>query len=505
MNEFKQENKLIISNTAFLYVRMLLILLVTLYSSRLIIKGLGVEDYGIYNVIVGFVLMLGFLNSTMTSSLQRYYNYSGTIGGDKEISEVYTIGVYVHWVLAVFVIIILEVLGRWYINNVMVFDASRYSAVKLLFHTSTASLFFALIQTPYIGYIYAKENYGIYALISIIDILLKLFAAITINYIEKDRLVVYGVLLLVTSIIVFFSYLFYAKFKYKELKLNTKISFPLFKSIMSFSSWNMVGTFAFMFKGYGLNLLLNVFFGPIINAARAISFQVNGAITSFSSNVSNAFRSQIVSSYANKDYDRTSSMMLFESKICFMLMSVLMVPAALEINYLLRIWLGNDIPIESSVFSILVLVDSLICTLNTPCTQVAFAVGNIKYYQIYSSIINILLLPASWLLLKYGCSSNSVFIATIVFSALNQILCLHVLKGMFRFSIKSYIKSVIYPCTLFLVSIFVIPFMIRFLLPESIYRLILILLTDVIIGIIIMWFKILSKSQRDAIRSFIRK
>ena len=219
----------------------------------------------------------------------------------------------------------------------------------------------------------AYEKMDFYAAISIADTFLKLAAVIALPFIPYEKLIVYSLLVFSITVFDFVLYYWYAKKHFRFLRLCNAFSKPLFKSMMSFSGWNLLGTFAFLLKGQGLNMLLNVYFGTVINAARGVAYQVNGAINGFSANIATAFRPQIVNSYANNDHVRTRQMMFVESKICFALLTLLMVPIVLEINYLLKLWLGESVPEYTNIFAILVLVDSLICTLNTPCTQVAFA------------------------------------------------------------------------------------------------------------------------------------
>lgn len=210
----------------------------------------------------------------------------------------------------------------------------------------------------------------------------------------------------------------YAKRKLPSIVLTKETDKVLYKDILSFSGWNLIGTFALMLKGQGLNMLLNVFFGPIINAARGIAFQIYGAISSFGQNIVIAYRPQLVSSYATGYKDRVEQLFFSESKICFSLIAILAVPLMLEMDYVLKIWLGENVPEQTNIFSILVLVDLLICILNTPCTQVVHATGKLKMYQIASSIVNIALLPFCWLLLKLGFDATSSFVTTIVFLVL---------------------------------------------------------------------------------------
>lgn len=496
MTDNSKNNKRIAKNTAFLYVRMAVVLVVSLYTSRVVLTTLGVADYGVYNVVAGFVSMFGFLNVTLSSSMQRYYNYEGTKRGEIGYNEVYVTGLIIHIVLCVIIFLILESLGIWYVNNVMVLPDGKLQAANIIFQLSIMSMMLVILEIPYTGAIMAYEKMDFYAIVSIADTVLKLLAVIALPYIPYDKLIVYGALVFSITIFDFVLYYVYAKRHFPFLHLEKSFSKPLFKSMMSFSGWNLLGTFAFLLKGQGLNMLLNFYFGTIINAARGVAYQINGAINGFSANLATAFRPQIVNAYANNDYRRTTQMMFIESKVCFALLALLMTPIILEIEYLLKIWLGNSVPEYTNIFAILVLIDSLICTLNTPCTQVAFAIGDLKKYQIITSIVNLCLLPASWVCLSLGMDSTSVFIATIVFSIINQVVCVALLNELFPFGIKNYMIKVILPCLILFVSIPLLPFVAHRILPEGFVRLLLVGLVDMLVGLVLAYWVILNKPER---------
>lgn len=433
MAEVVSNNKRIAKNTIFLYVRMLFVLFVSLYTSRVVLSTLGVDNYGIYNVVAGFVSMFGFLNVTLSSSMQRFYNFESSVEGKNGYLKVYSTGLIIHLIVAVLLVILLETFGLWYLNNIMVVPEERLTAANFVYQASILSMVFVVLQIPYSGAIMADERMDFYAIVSIIDVLLKLIAVIALPKLPYDKLITYGCLMLAITIFDTGLYFIYAKRKVLDIKVRISLEKSLFKSILFFSGWNLLGTFAFLLKGQGVNILLNAFFGTIINAARGIAYQVNSAISGFSANLSTAFRPQIVSSYALNDFPRTRKLFFFESKVCFALLLTLMIPVIIEMKYLLHLWLGDIVPECTEIFSILVLVDSLICSLNTPCTQVAFAVGNIKDYQIFSSVVNVCLLPVCWIFLKLDYDSVSVFVVTILFSVINQIVCLIRVNKIFRF------------------------------------------------------------------------
>lgn len=496
-------NKLIAKNTIFLYIRMFFVLIVSLYTSRVILNTLGVEDYGINNVVAGFVSLFGFLNATLSSSIQRFYNFEGTKNGSLGFQRVYITGIIIHIIIAVIMLVILESIGLWYINKIMVIPDGRLEAANIIFQTSVASMLFILLQIPFIGAIMAKEHMNFYAIVSIIDVVMKLIIVILLPFIPYDKLIIYGLLSLIISIIDFFLYFGYCKRKFTEIKFEFKYYPSLFKSILGFSGWNLLGTFAFMLKGQGLNMLLNLFFGPMINAARGVAFQVNSAISGFSQNITLAFRPQIVNSYANNNFVKVRHLMYTESRICFMLIATLITPLIIDMDYILCLWLGSAVPEWTNGFTALVLIDLLVCTLNTPCTQVVWATGKIKLYQIGSSIISLSLLPLCWGLLKTGLNASSVFVATIVISVINQIICLIMTRKVFNLNLINYIKSVILPCIIFLIAIPIIPYLVHGCMKMSLSRLIVTIICDVAIAIPLCYFLGINKQERKTIKNII--
>lgn len=503
MQGVKADNKRIAKNTIFLYVRMFFVLIVSLYTSRVVLNTLGVSDFGVYNVVGGFVSLFGFLNATLSASMQRFFNFEGGQRGEEGVRDVYTAGFWIHVLLAVVVLILLESFGLWYINNVMVVPADRLHAANILFQYSIFSMALVILEIPYISATLSYERMDYYAVVSIIDVVLKLLIVLALPSIPYDKLISYATLTLIITVVNFLLYFIYAKKNFVALKLETKVNKGLCRSFLSFSGWNLVGTFAFMLKGQGLNMILNVFFGTLINAARGVAFQINSAIHGFSSNIVIAFRPQIVDSYSKKNNERVLKMFFSESKVCYCLILVLIVPIIIEIDYILRLWLGEAVPEYSNVFASLVLVDMLVCTLNTPVTQVTFSTGNIKSYQIVSSCINLLLLPVCYISLKMGFDATSVFVITIIFSMVNQIGCLICMKKVFAYSLRSYLKSVVIPLAVITILLPIVPYLISVYMSTSLLRLLLICISDVVLAFCLIWGFGLNEKEKLLVKEFI--
>ena len=267
----------------------------------------------------------------------------------------------------------------------------------------------------------------------------------------------------------------------------------------------MAGTFAFLLKGQGLNLLLNWFFGPVINAARGLAYQINTAVSGFSSNITLAYRPQMVSSHAAGDNERTRKLMFSESRICFCLIALLITPVIIEMEPLLHLWLGPEVPAHTASFAALVLIDTLICTLNAPCTQVVYAVGKIRRYQIWTTLLNLCLLPVCWVLLKCGCKAEAAFTATIIFSCILQAISLVLTRQVFPFTWRSYFSEVLLKCLATAILLPVLPLAVHHLTIPAIPRVLLVCLATLVVAIPVFGLIVLNASERQFLLSRFRK
>lgn len=490
-------NRRIAKNTMFLYIRMIFVLIISLYTSRVILKVLGVTDFGVYNVVAGFITMFSFLNTSLVSAIQRFYNYEKSIQGEVGVTKVYNTALLIQVSLALLVLFLLETFGLWYLNNVMVIPVDRIVASRWLYHASVLSTIVVILQIPYSAAIVSFEKMDYYAVVGIVDIVLKLAIVLLLPFFPYDKLVVYGILLLVVSIIDFLLYFVYSKKYFKTIYFYKKyIERKMFKSMLSFSGWNFVGTFATLAYSQGLNLLLNFFFGPIVNAARGLASMVMSAIHGFSINITVAFRPQLVESYANRDYNKTHQIMYSESKICYLMLFLLVVPVILEINYILHLWLGEEVPENTEIFTILILIQMLVSSFNPAFTQITHAVGRLKNFQIVTSIIALSVVPISYIVLKLGAEPYSVFVVSIFLTMITLFACMLLVKQIFNYSIRDYSRSVLLPSAL--ISLFspVLPLLIHILLPQSFLRLTLVTIVSIICTCILSYFLLLDFRER---------
>lgn len=498
-------NKRIARNTAFLYVRMIFVLLVSLYTTRVVLHVLGVVDYGINNVVAGFVSMFAFLNTSMTNGIQRYYNFKLGSEGADSLTRVYNMALIIQVGLAIIILILLESFGIWYLGRKMVIPGDRIVAARWIFQFSVVSLVLLVLQIPYSAAIMAHEKMDYYAFVSIFDAIARLGIAFIIPYVSQDKLIAYGFLVFLVSIANFAFYFGYAKVKFKEIRVERGIDKVLLKSMVSFSGWNVFGTFAYMMKSQGLNVLLNAFFGPVVNAARGVSNMIMGAINGFSSNIVVSFRPQLVQSYAADDTERVRKMFFSLSKISYLLLYSISVPLVIEISYILHLWLGEDVPDYTIPFTILVLVNMVVSSLHAPLTQVVHAVGKMKTYQLTISFIICSILPISWLFLKYKADPTVVYWVSLVVTIVNQVVCLFIVRSIFPFSIRDYLRRVIFPCAIFTIICPVFPYLPHCFMPESFGRLLIVLAVTVLSATLLIYFLILDERERSVVRSFIKR
>lgn len=498
-------NTRIAKNTVFLTLRMLLVLVISLYSSRVVLQVLGVEDFGIYNVVGGFVSMFGFLNSSMTNSIQRYYNFSIGKEGEAALPNVYFAAFVIQTILAIIVLILVETFGLWYLYNKMVIPDGRMTAAFWLFQFSVISMLFVILEVPYASAVMAYEKMNFFAIISVLDAMLKLVVVLILPMFEGDSLIWYGVLILGITIINFLLYFIYSKRKFKYLQLKRVKDGALFKGMLSFSGWNLFGTFALMMKEQGLNMVLNLFFGPVVNAARGVAYQVINAIRGFTSNIYTAARPQFTQSYAQGDSHRTIQLMFSTSKLCFILLLMLSLPVMFEADYVLKIWLGDNVPDYTQIFVVLVIISSLITVFNPAMSFVVHATGKMKAYQVAGALIDLLILPVAYLFLKMGFQPESVFIVSIVFNIIQQIVSLIIVNKLVPFSIKEYIVRVWVPLSI-VVLIAVIPLLgIHSFMSQGFLRLCIVVVVSSFVIMGLSYCAAFNNSERLIFKGFVKK
>jgi len=497
-------NSTIARNTLLLYIRMLFSLIVSLYTSRVILQVLGVEDYGVYNVVAGFVSMFAFLNGALTSSIQRFFNYEHGISGSEGFRKVYITSVYIQLILAVVALVLVETIGLYYFEHYLVIPENRYDAARVLFHISVISMIIVIMQVPYASAILSKEKMDYYALVGIVDVVLKLLIVYIIQTIPYDRLKSYAWLMMLVSIVDFLLYYIYSRVSFKDLRLKKIFYKDLFISMISFSGWSAFSGFSQIIRHQGINIVLNMFFGPVVNAARGISYQVKSALIGFVGNITMASRPQMVEAYAEGNKDRSVKLMNSTSKLCFIFLLMMSLPITIEVDFVLDLWLKHIVPEHTAFFTVLVLASTLVDILQTPVSMLVYSTGKIAKYNIVTSLIGIAVLPISFYALNLGAEPEIVYVISFFISIGIQGASIFIMSKITGYPIGDYLKNVIGPLLLLLVVTCGFPMVPHFILNVGLVRFFTVCVTSVIVIGIGSYYIALNKEERNLLWSISR-
>lgn len=452
---------------------MLLIMGVSLYTSRIILKTLGIEDYGLYNVVGGIVTMFTFLNGSLSSTTSRYITFELGRKSFDRLNKIFNIALFAHLVIAIIIVFLAETIGLWFFYEKMTIPASRMNAAFWVYQISIVTCFFSLTQVPYNASIIAYENMKIYAYVGIIEGLLKLIIVFLLYISPIDKLIFYSLLLCFVQVCIMIFYRLYCARHYEICKIKFCKDKTLFKEMFSYASSDLIGNISVLAQGQGLNLLLNIFFGPSVNAARGIAYQVQGAITQFSNNFMTAVKPQIIKSYAEGFTEDMMKLIYQSSYFSYYLMWIISFPILLETEYILQLWL-DVYPTYSIIFIRLIIILCLIQTIKTPRSIAFQATGHIKWCNILVGTILCMAFPLAYLSLKLGGRPESVFWMANLTMFITEFVSTILLKKYIVFSAKQYMLKVHGRCLLVTAVSFVIPYLIfNKWMEESFVRLII--------------------------------
>lgn len=445
---------------------MLLTLFVGLYTSRVVLQTLGISDYGLYNVVGGIITLFTFINSTLASGTQRFMSFALGEQNVNKMKSVFSTSIYLHALISLIIVVIAEIVGLWLLYNKMQIPDGRMDAAFWVFQFSIFATMVKMMEVPYMATLIAHERMNIYAYISIYDVVMKLLIVFMIQIVDYDKLILYAFLLFVVHISSALIYLFYCRSKYSETRSIVSFDESMFKKIASFSGWNIFGCGAVALQGQGVNILLNMFFGTVVNAARGIAFQVNAIILQFVNNFQVAVNPQIVKLYASGQKDEMIKLVLNNSKFAAFLFLIIAIPAFIEIEFVLRIWLG-EYPDYAPFFLRIIIIQSLIQTMNRPVVMAIHAVGRMKAVNLTSGSVLLLILPVSYILLKLGCSPETIFLVNIIPWLFELFIALYWLNKYIEFPIIEFYKKV-YGVVLPIGSLaFSIPYTIHYVLEGN--------------------------------------
>ena len=477
-NNIKQQNitannKRIAKNTLMLYIRMLFMMGVSLFTSRVILETLGIEDFGIYSVVGGIITMFAFINGGMVSATQRFITFEIGKGDMEKLKSVFSTSLQIHALISLIIIILGETVGFWFLYEKMVIPESRMNAAMWVYQCSIIACVVNIMSIPYNADIVAHEKMSAFAYISIVEVSLKLIIVYLLLLSSWDKLIIYAILLLLVQVSTRFVYSHYCHKHFEETRYKHQINKTLLFEMTSFAGWSFWGSISVVLYTQGLNMLLNVFFGPVVNAARGIAVQVQSAVQQFTTNFQMALNPQITKNYAVGDLSQMHSLMFRSARFSFFLLFFLTLPLLIETNFVLTIWLKN-VPENTVVFTQLMIAISLIYTIANPCVVANQATGKVKVYQAVVGGILLLIVPVSYVALKMGAPAYSVFIVHFCVECLAQLARMIMLRKMIQLPLSAYLVKIYVPVILVVSIAIPLPFYVHTLFIEGWQRFIIV-------------------------------
>ncbi len=495
--------KRIAKNTAMLYVRMLLVMGVSFFMTRILLKELGVEDFGIYNIVGGVVAMFASLRGVFASATQRFLNFEMGRKNEEALNRIFNKSLLIHLILALLLLVFAETIGLWFVNSKLVINPDRLSSANMVYQFSVFTALVMLLTIPFDAVIIANEKMAIYAYLSILDVLLKIGIILMLTYTEGNALVLYSFSVLLVSLIIRFLSSWYCRRNFRECKFKMVWDTGLFKEMGSFAGWNFLGNTAFVLANEGTNILLNFFGGVPINAARAIAYQVRSVSTQFTSTMMMAINPQIIKQYAEKKFKPAIDLVFFSSKISFFLLFTITLPVLVYADLFLNLWLKN-VPEHTIIFVRLILIFVLIRVFHDPLDTLFKATGKIKKYQLIDTGILLINLPLSYVLLTFGFDFAIIFVVMIIVETINLVCLLFLANKITNFSIKSYLKNVVMPCILIVLS--TLPLIYYLLMISTTLSITVLSIVVIIIFIVCLFWGIgLNTLERNKARNSLEK
>ena len=466
MSDTSSANKRIAKNTLVLYVRMLFTMGISLFTSRVILQTLGVEDYGISSVVGGVISMFTFINAAMVSSTQRYLNFELVRGDANQLRSVFSTSLQIHALIALAIIVLSETVGLWFLNEKLVIPEARMTAAMWVYQCSILSCAVSIMSTPYNAVIVAHEKMSAFAYISILDVSLKLLVVYLLVVLPFDKLIILAILNLLVQLFIRYIYTIYCHRHFPESYFQFRFNKTLFKEMFGFAGWSFWGNLAAILYTQGLNMMLNIFFGPIVNAARGIAVQVQSAVQQFVGGFQTALNPQITKNYASNNLPQMHSLMFRSARFSFLLLFFLSLPVLMETNFILTLWL-KTVPDDAVIFTQIMICISLIYTTANPCIIANQATGKVKIYQMVVGGILLLILPISYVVLKLGAPAYSVFIVHFCIESVAQFSRMYMLRKLIHLPLWQYMKNIYIPIVSTVVIAIILPLVVRMQVAEG--------------------------------------
>lgn len=499
MDDNSENSKRIAKNTILLYVRMIFTMVVSLFTSRVILSTLGIEDYGVFNVVAGFVTMFSVFTSSLSAAISRFLTYELGKGDLATLKKIFSTSVNVQLILSVVVIIIAEVIGVWFLNSKLNIPEDRMVAANWAYQCALANFLFSLISVPYNSSIIAHERMDVYAFFSIFEVIFKLVIVYMIFISPFDKLITYSLLYAFVGLSLRIIYGVYCKRHFEECTYQMVIDKPMLKEISSFAGWNMLGSGAYVFNTQGVNILSNLFFGVTVNAARGIATQVESVIRQFVTNFTTALNPQITKSYAVGDLQYMYKLVCKGAKYSYFMMLFFVVPFLFESDIILSLWL-KEVPVSTALFLRLTMIGTLFDILGNSTANACWATGKVKRYYLYVSTIGFMVFFISWGLFALGFPAYVSYMVFIVVYCILIFVKLFIIKGLINFPVRMYMKETIgriIPVSLLVMVISSIPCI---TIDSSILRLVITFITSSLSFILATFFIGLEASEKNMVK-----
>jgi O-antigen/teichoic acid export membrane protein len=476
-------------NTGFLYAQMAITVFMSLYITRLVLAALGTNDFGIFNVVGGAIAMLTFLHSAMASATMRFMSYAEGEGNVEKQKNIFNVSIVLHLLIGFIVVLFIEGAGYFLFHDLLKIAPERIGAAKLVYHFMVVSTFFTIISVPYDAVLNAHENMLLMAFLRIVQVVLNLGTAIYITHIDSDKLIAYGFFMALIPVLIMIPKQIYCHARYNEVTLQIKRyhSKPLFKEMTSFAGWNLLGASSSMIANYGQGIVLNMFFGTIVNAAQGIANQINGQLSVFSGTMLKALNPVIAKSEGAGNRTLMLKAAMIGSKLSFFLMVLFFIPVMIEMPYIFKLWL-KDVPEYAVIFGRLLLIKTLIEQLYITIGTSIAAVGNIRKFQMYGSILAFLPLLITYILFYLHYSPTALYVVFILSSILRAAQTIYFAKINCNMSVKEYINTVVLRSIISFVIIYFLSILPLLLIQEGILRLFIVIVISFISFIISTWF-----------------
>lgn len=462
----ESSTKTVAKNTGYLYLRMILVMGVSLFTSRVILRTLGFEDFGIYNVVGSVVVFLSFLQAALRNASFRYLTYELGTGNEVSMRRVYSMAINSHALLALILLVIMEVGGVWFLNNKLNIAGDRLIAANWVYQFSLIVFCLTIIRTPYESNILAHEKMDFYAVTSIVEVVLKLLVVYMLTLLPLDKLITYSFLLMLVALILTGWYMLYCKQKFQDTQYERCWDKGVLKQFVGYSGWSLLVNGACITRSQCISIFFNMFMGVLANAALGIANQVISVLNTFVTNFTQAFKPQLIKSWASQEYDYFMKLIYSTSKISYFLLLLISVPVVVNIDFALKVWLG-DYPPMAAVYVESIILYYLVDALQEPLVSSVHATGNLKFHQIMVSIIVFAFIPVSYIMLKLGCSGETVLVANAVTNIICAVGRTIYMRRLINLDLGLYFKKVICPTCIVTILSLPIPLIMKYYMVET--------------------------------------